>query len=371
LGISDNDWPTEGAGVGDFDSNGFVDVYLANYESEGQYKKDQLFLNMGSGNFLDLSDSLDAVLQGEAALAGRGVNPGDFDNDGDLDIYVSNYRLNRNYLWVNDGEGNFTEEALVRGVSGEEKEGWWGHTIGSEWADYNNDGNLDLITANLAHPRYIDISDKTLLYRNSGAPEFIFTDQRATVGIRFEETHSEPAWGDLNNDGYLDLYLNDVYENRRSFLYVNDQGKSFKDVTYLAGLRYFNGWGVAFADIDNDGDLDILSAGEDIKLFRNDTPVTGNWVEFKVTTKNHSDGIGTRLTLYNEDFLQIREVQGGKGTTNQHALVQHFGIGSSDPPFTLKIRFPSGREETAVIWEVNTRFEIQEIIGADLFSNRY
>ena len=141
---------------------------------------------------------------------------------------------------------------------------------------------------------------------------------------------------------------------------MNNGDLTFNEVTFLAGVRHFNGWGVAFADMDNDGDLDILAAGGEIQIFRNDTVHSGNWLQFKVVGLDHSDAIGTRLTLSNEELLLIREIQGGKGSTNQHSLIQHFGLGDQEPPFTLKIDFPSGTEESVVIWEVNKRLVINE-----------
>ena len=100
-------------------------------------------------------------------LCGRGVSPCDYDRDGDMDIFVSNYRLQENFLWENR-RGEAVNAALLRGVAGTETDGWWGHTIGSAWADWDNDGDWDLFSANLAHPRYITFSDRSMLYRNDG-----------------------------------------------------------------------------------------------------------------------------------------------------------------------------------------------------------
>jgi len=358
--VKSNQVGTEGIGLGDFNRDGYLDIYYANYESEEEYFQDQYYKSQGYGVFEENTDKVGLNTDMEGNRAGRGVNPADFDNDGDLDIYVSNYRLTDNFLWLNNGKGRFSNKALDYDLAGVEIEGWWGHTIGSEWADWDNDGDLDLLTANLAHPRYIDVSDKTMLYENSGAPEYDFKDIRSKTGIRYAETHSEPAWGDLNNDGFLDLYINNVYEGRRSFLYMNEGNGTFRDVTFLAGVRHFNGWGVAFADIDNDGDLDILAAGDKIQLFRNDSVGIGNWLEVEIYGETHFDAIGSRLELYNEKILLLREIQGGKGTTNQHSLVQHFGLGNNNPPFTLKIRFPSGKTYSIVLWEVNKRVIINE-----------
>ncbi len=351
--LQDNGVPTEGIGIADLNRNGMLDVYFANYEKNYVYEKDQIFFGTGEGRFKDMTELAGVLPKDGKNRAGRGVNIGDFNNDGVSDIYVSNYRLTENFLFKNDGIGNFRNIAREEGVAGIETEGWWGHTIGSEWGDIDNDGDLDLITANLAHPRYIDFSNMTMLYENRIDEMKDFTDIRREAGIKFEETHSEPAFGDLDNDGFIDLYINCVYEGRRSFLYMNNGNKTFRDVSYLSGTRHYNGWGVAFADIDNDGDLDILSAGGKIQLFLNETPETGNWLEVKVKGNDHSDAIGTRLKLYNDNISLIREIQGGKGTTNQHSLVQHFGLGKETSGFTLEITFPSGESRIIKIDRIN------------------
>ncbi len=360
--ITDNGVPTEGIGIGDLNRNGFLDIYFANYEtSAGDYEHDLLFFGAGEGSFIDLSGTSGIIPEDGKPRAGRGVSIADHNNNGYLDIFVSNYRLSDNFLFVNDGKGYFVNEAVIKGLAGTNTEGWWGHTIGSEWGDLDNNGLLDLVSANLAHPRFIDMSDMTMVYKNPGTSSQKFTDIRNRTGIRYEETHSEPALGDLNNNGHTDIYFTSVYEGRRSFLYANKKNLTFEDITYLSGTRKFNGWGVAFADFDNDGKLDmIVAGGESIKLFKNTTPDTGNWLQVWIRGKNHSDGIGTRLRLFNDNISLTREVQGGKGSTNQHSLVQHFGLGPESENLTLEIRFPLGEKRTVKIENVNRTIVITE-----------
>ncbi len=362
--LQDNGVSTEGIGVGDVNKDGWLDVYLANYEvwkdNSSEPEFDKFYKGIGGGKFYDVTDRAGMYPSHLPKRAGRGVNMGDFDNDGDLDIYVSNYRLQPNFLWVNDGTGHFDDLALELGVAGIEVDGWWGHTIGSEWGDVDNDGDLDLFCANLSHPRYLDFSNLSMLYLNSGEPDYTFSDNRRTAGIRFEETHSEPCLADFNNDGWLDLYINCVYEGRRSFLYMSNGDGTYREVTFLAGVRHFNGWGNAAADIDNDGDLDLIAAGGTIQLFRNDTKEIGNWLKVRVIGKDHADAIGTRLELSNGEISLLREIQGGKGSTNQHDLVQHFGVGMNEPPFELMIRFPDGEKKVILLEELNKLIEVRQ-----------
>jgi tetratricopeptide (TPR) repeat protein len=360
-----DDYPSEGAAWGDLNNDGFLDLYIANYEKPGtelaQGTPDRFYLNQGNGTFREVSHSVGMIPPFGKPLCGRGVNWGDYNNDGNLDIYVSNYRLQENLLWKNLGNCRVTGADLQAGVAGVEKEGWWGHTIGSEWGDYDNDGDLDLITANLAHPRYIDFSNKTFLYENQGAPNWTFVDRRAQAGIKYDECQSDPAWGDVDNDGFLDLYITCIYENMRSYLYRNKGDGTFEDVTYLSGTRAFNGWGCAFSDYDNDGDLDlVVGSGSGVKLFRNDSPIR-HWFQVKVvgTTSNKS-GIGARVEAVQEKLRQIREIEGGKGTTSQHSLVAHFGLGNQSAPVQVTIRFPSGASRLIKNVTVDQRIEVVE-----------
>ncbi|MEO0117936.1 MAG: FG-GAP-like repeat-containing protein [candidate division WOR-3 bacterium] len=352
-----DDYPSEGLGIGDINNDGLLDIYIANYEiwEEHRYLPDFLYKNLGDFKFEDISEK--AGIRNVENKAGRGVNIGDYNDDGYLDIYVSNYRLCENFLWHNNKDLTFENKAHYLGVAGEEREGYYGHTIGSEWADYDNDGDLDLITCNLAHPRYIQFSNRTMLYENKGNR---FVDVRKKKGIKYEETHSDPAFGDIDNDGDLDLYITSVYENRRSFLYLNDKGK-FKDITYLSGVRVFNGWGCAFCDYDNDGDLDlVVGSGSGVKFFRNDTENGNNYLKIKmIGKKSNKDGIGARVKIKMDKKILLREVNCGKGITSQSSMILHFGLGKKNK-INLNYRFLGSKEKSFKNIKANQFLIIEE-----------
>ncbi|MFP4533655.1 MAG: FG-GAP-like repeat-containing protein, partial [Desulfobacterales bacterium] len=204
---------TEAAAFGDMDNDGFLDLYVANYERRGVMRglgtHDRLYYNNGNGTFAEIGFSA-GVYSGEA-MCGRGVTWSDINADGFQDIVVANYRLDPNFLWLNDQGDGFTDKAGTFNIRGYMTDGAFGHSIGAASGDLDNDGDFDLIVTNLAHPRYIQYSDKTMVLMNKGAPTFQFFDRFDESGISFEETNSDPALADVDNDGDLDLYITSIY----------------------------------------------------------------------------------------------------------------------------------------------------------------
>lgn len=359
--------PTEAAAWGDYDNDGLVDLYLANYETPiswsgcqlSQPNPDFLWRNLGDGTFADVSEQVG--LRSVPDRCGRGVNWGDFDNDGDLDIFVSNYRLHPNFLWENQGNGLFVERAQAYGVRGVQVQQAFGHTIGSEWGDYDNDGDLDLISANLAHPRFITFSDKTMLLQNQGSGQgFSFTDQREAAGISYRETHSEPSLGDFDNDGDLDLHLTCIYQGRASSFFVNQGDATFVAGDYPSGLVVDNGWGAGWADLDDDGDLDFVSRA----WFRNDLedfqPQT-SWLKLRLRgTVSNAAAIGARVVIHAGELQVLREVSGGKGTGNQSSLVVHAGLGPATVVDQVEIHWPGQGVQTFGPLAVNQALVVTE-----------
>ncbi|MHC4778137.1 MAG: FG-GAP-like repeat-containing protein [Planctomycetota bacterium] len=341
-GVADSH-PTEGAAFADFDGDGAVDLYVANYEGPMSVgHPDFLLKGRGDGTFEDVSEK--SGISRRTLRCGRGVVWADFDNDGDPDLHVSNYRLNPNFLFLNAGDGTFTEVGEKRGVRGVGIRGYYGHTIGSDFGDVDNDGDLDLFQANLAHPRFIEFSDQSFLFLNSGGPRYGFNDVRKASGIRFEETHSDPLFADFDNDGHLDLYVTSVYKGRKSFLYRNQGDGTFRDVTWYAGVRADNGWGAAASDVDEDGDIDLVVCGTSgPRLFINRG--NGNrWLRVRVVggPRSNRAAIGARVSIrYGGGMGQIREIKGGRGTTSQDSLTAHFGLGDYSGVVEVTVRFPA------------------------------
>jgi len=249
--------PVEGIETTDWNQDGLPDIVLAVYETPGrtgQGSPDILVLNGGNGLFTE-TNILDPWP--DEAGCGRDVDPVDFNMDGLPDLFISNYRQQRDHLWLNSGGAPPELQYLPGGNSG--------YTIGSAFADFDADGDLDLFTARLLHPRDLPGLNRSSLLRNDDG---VFTDVTDQAGIRYEETHAYPVWADFNMDGYPDLYITSVYENRRSFMYLNNRDGTFSDVTWLSGTRVFDGWGVSATDINGDGIPDLsVNAGGRLRIF--------------------------------------------------------------------------------------------------------
>ena len=332
----------------DVNGDGRLDLYQANFLNftTGDATIDKLWINQGDGLFTDGTE--DWGLSQGGGSAGRGVHPADWDNDGDMDIFVSNYRLHQDFAWRNDGD---TFTAIHDTPLGGTANGLWpntayGHTIGSTWGDLDNDGDLDLFAANLAHPRFITFSDKSMLLRNevdTGA----WTEMRDEAGMLYMETDSSPVFLDYDNDGDLDLFYTAIYEARPSYLYRNDGDWSFTMVSYPAGTWIWNGWGVAAADWDNDGDVDLYGK----KALRNDAGATGSWLSVEVVGSGDGatnvSGIGARIYITTDAGTQLREVTSGVGVGCQNPLRQHVGLGDAEVA-DVRVVFPLTGVEVAV-----------------------
>ena len=367
---------------GDGNGDGFLDLYVGNYEwvcdgnDCGRCYPDFYWENNADGTFTDRSEAAGIRAaenqpgQEGPGLCVRGINWGDYDNDGDLDIFVSMYRLDPNFLLENDGTGGFTDVAQARNADGDEDSGSWGHVLGSAWGDQDNDGDLDLYTANLAHNWGTcgfghDVSQA--LENLGPGNSYDFADRRLPEtapqngmwgwdclfsGHDFNETC--PAWGDYDNDGDLDIYVTQINNGNpiapySSHLYGNDNDGTVTDATAAHGtdLGLYNNTTAAWCDWDNDGDLDLMTRGADVadgsvsmRLYRNDGGNDNDWLVVRVRgqattpgTGTNAAGIGVRVTVSSGTTSMIREVEGGHGYhSTQNSLPLEFGLG---PPGAL------------------------------------
>ena len=290
------------AGVwADINNDGFLDLFVGNETGPSQ-----LFLNKGDGTFEDISHSAGI----DRTAFTKGVVAADYDNDGYVDFYVSNQN-GANYLYHNNHNLTFTNIAKQAGVPGT------GRGFAAWFFDYDNDGWPDLFVASFSLSieetlqTYLGLPHKggTLkLYRNLG--NGAFRDVTKETGLDKVYMPMGANFGDVNNDGYPDIYLGTGSPSYASLvpnvLLLNKEGKYFVDVTASSGTgELHKGHGVAFADIDNDGDEDIITSiggaqpgdSHAFRLFEN--PGNGNdWISLKlVGVKANRAAIGARIKV--------------------------------------------------------------------------
>jgi len=348
-----------GTGVAwaDYDNDGYLDIYVANYVDYSILPRGKriffpydffgqenvLYRNNGNGKFTDVTESAGV---GGGFYLSLGVAFADYDNDGDQDLYVAN-DSNPNILFRNNGDKTFTNTNVTeyRSHTGDTRSG-----MGVAWGDYDNDGDFDLFVNNWQ-------DENSILYRNNG--DGTFRDISASAGV-FDVTVGRTCWGteffDYDNDGYLDLFIacghidpgpNEA-PGQPDILLRNNGDGTFMDVSEITGISQLPpkvSRGVACGDYDNDGDIDIfiVNNGEPPRLLRNDGGNKNNWLKVKtVGVKSNKDGIGARVTVTSDSFIQIREVSAGSSYLSQNSLEVEFGLGQRNKVDSIKIRWPSG-----------------------------
>ena len=339
------------AAWGDFDQDGHVDLYVANWAcypdcgrpSTGD--RDRLYHNNGDGTFTDISSALSSKIVG----AGFVASFTDYDNDGDLDIYLVNDEFINpvgNGLWRNDGPGCdgwcFTDVSQESGADAQVM------GMGLATADYDNDGDQDF---------YFSNAGPMTLLQNQG--NGTFTNVAALAGV---ETPNSIGWGsiffDYDNDGWQDLYLavseaaNDDGTPRNP-LFHNNQDGSFADVSDISGVSDPGSTlGAAYADYDRDGRLDLLVGNTDsgYVLYRNESTGGGNnhWFALDLLGAGpvNRDAIGSRVFVTTIDGqTRMQEVICGSSLGAGNELSLHFGLGDNPEIAELVVVWPDGERQ--------------------------
>jgi hypothetical protein len=329
-----------GACWGDFDGDGFVDLYVGGYEDWDKQVTypSFLLLNQQGHGF--------KVAWTESNFRTRGVTACDFDRDGALDVYASNYRLQPNQLWHFDGKAGFTNVAASFNALATSPGFAGGHSIGAAWGDFDGDGEFDLFAGNFAHVDSRGDQPKSRFLRNLGPGGGFRFEDRGPCGVFYQESYASPAAGDYDNDGRLDLFFTTVYAaasfNRPNFpvLFHNDGQFAFSNVTQAAGLASLPAtYQAAWADFDRNGTLDLATAG---KLFVNGSR-GGQWIEVRLTgdgQRVNRSAIGAQVRLKVDGGTLARQVEAGTGQGNQNEFTLHFGLGARRLPVDLEILWP-------------------------------
>ncbi len=339
----------------DYDQDGLVDLYIAygRTESGGKevYFQDKLFKNLGNRKFKEVTVEAGIAAGEPVGLDCWGATTTDYNNDGLTDIFVATYRLAPDLLYRNNGDGTFTEVGKSTGARGvpTANANYFGHGMGADWGDYDNDGYLDLAVGNLSHVDERALSsNKSLILKNTGNSEYKFIDKTDSLRLGFFEMNAGIMWGDLNLDGYLDLvhsqysYQNKGQEKDKNTRFYLNSGKEnnyiLKDMTYDFGAFIHGAWSPVRIDYDNDGDIDILVASdkENVKLFENQTRKLGNWISFKLIGSSQKginmSAYGSSVTVYSNDKKFYRSLSGSQlnSRASQSSNELYFGLGMNE-----------------------------------------
>ena len=336
---------SRGACWGDFNRDGFADLLIGGYEdwNAGITWPFIVLLNQKGKSF--------SLAQTESRLRTRGVTACDFDRDGDCDVYLSNYRLHPNQLFVSDGKGGFADQAVPRNAIATSPGFGGGHSIGAVWGDFNNDGHFDLFAGNFAHQDGRGDQPKSRFLRNLGPAAGYKFEDKGTGGVHYQESYATPAAGDYDNDGNLDVYFTTVYGvasfGRPNHPVLFRGNGDFKVTNANASVQLPPlppTYQAAWCDYDNDGDLDLLTAG---KLFQNQG--TGHqWIRLRVRGDGsvvNSSAIGVQVRVVAGDRTLARQVEAGTGEGNQNDLTLHFGLGDHSGPVSLEVFWTDGAVE--------------------------
>lgn len=336
---------SRGACWGDWNNDGFVDLYVGGFEDWGNgiTYPSYVLMNRAGKRFESPWTA--------ATYRTRGVTACDFDRDGALDVYASNYRLQPNQLWNNGGNGGFTDVAADRNAIATSPGFPGGHSIGAAWGDFDGDGEFDLFAGNFAHVDSRGDQPKSRFLRSLGQGGGYRFEDKGACGIAYQESYASPAAGDFDNDGRLDLFFTTVYETasfgrpNNPVLYRNAGPFVFTDVTPSSGLEKLPAtYQAAFADFRNDGRLGLCTAG---KLFGNEAKA-GRWLEVRLEgdgKRVNRSAIGVQVRVTAEGKTISRQVEAGTGEGNQNDLKLHFGLGEIKGRVQVEIVWPGGKRQ--------------------------
>lgn len=381
-GLGEFHYPTQAAAWADYDNDGDLDLYVGNESEPECVSPSQLFQNQGDGSFKDVARFAGVTNDRYA----KGAVWGDFNEDGWPDLYVTNM-AGANRLYRNMGDGRFTDVAAASGVT---------DPISSFPCiafDYDQDGHLDIWASSFGSPTsapdvaivaasYLGLPHKgesPKLYRGDGKGGF--TDVAAQTGLTLVTVPMGANFGDLDYDGYPDLYLATGYPFYEGLvpnvLYHNQGGRRFADVTTAAGVGHLQkGHGVSMADIDGDGDQDLFARmggaypGDGYGNVYFDNPGFGNrWLKVNlVGKKSNRFGVGAKIEAEFTVEGVARTVHctvGTGGSFGCNPLRQELGLSQPDGPVRLRVRWPTSG--TVQVFE-NVPFDrvlrIEEFAGA-------
>jgi hypothetical protein len=393
-GVADQGQWSTSAGWFDYDKDGYLDLLVTNYIDwspknniwcgerrpgyrsychPGNYQgqKTKLFHNNHDGTFADVSDASGV---GKPESKGMGVVLADFNNDGWPDIAIANDSW-PNFLFLNKHDGTFEDASFVSGIAASE-DGRYEAGMGIDAADVDRDGWLDVYITHLDF-------ELNRLYRNNHNGTFDDSTYRSGIGNKFILSSGvSMKFLDFDNDGWPDilqangamldnvaLYHSEV-TYKEPLLMLRNAGKGqFENVSESLGpdfTRPIVGRGLATADFDNDGDIDIAVnvRGDYPLIMRNDGGNRNHWLEvFLIGTQSNRDGIGSSLKLVCEGFVEVEQAKGGTSYMSASDPRIHFGLGKRNRISSLEVTWPSGHVDRLTDVPVDQIIAVKEGAG--------
>lgn len=336
--------------IADVNNDTYPDIFIGQYgKREGQALSNYLLVNTRELGFRDATASLYDAVASHSMGACRGAMWVDYDNDKRLDLFVTNGDGVPSELWKNNGGMQFANRAGEHNFHGDDPSF---NAIGCDWADCDNDGDMDLVLAH-HHPLLLLNQEYrfSAVHTSSGAPDFRFADNAGAhtpLSLAFEEQQAGGAWGDVNNDGLLDLFITTGSPCHYSELYQQQENRSFAPETFAYGLwRSAKGEDATWVDIDNDGQVD-LATGHDgfFRLFRNKSNTLNNSLQLALhSASSNYQAIGGRVYVYAKDKSIMREVVAGRGRMMQSPAVINIGLGTDEHVDSVLVQWPNGSTE--------------------------
>ncbi len=353
MNLSSDIGRSECAVAADVNNSGYLDIFTSSF-----FSSNWLFINNKGDGFIDETKKYKLTSNGSTVCAAFG----DINNDGYEDLYIGNWGR-ENKLYLNNGDGTFKDITSLSGTGcGDLKE-----TNSVMFADFNNDGLLDLFVGNRG------TGNKLFLNLGDGK----FEDVTKQVGLNDSTFTYGAAFGDFDNDGYLDLFISYLggFKIYKNMMGENNGKLYFKDVTdsYLGKSEIFNSYNtsVVTADFDKDGDLDIFASqngGSSIlfdNLLHQNFSKNDNYLEVKVEgSQSNRDGVGAKLKLFrNDSLIAYREVFSGYGYASSSSKIQHFGLGDGKGNYKLQVTFPKSGVVKMLSVVPNTFITVKEHEG--------